>query len=303
MRADYRAALQLLLSVVPAVFRVPDFAMKGGTAINLFLRDMPRASVDIDLVFTRLDLTRDEALSAIAQNLQTVATSLKRQGIDARAVGPRTGPESKLRIEADRASVTIEVNTIFRGTVLPTETHELTRTAREQFGMQLTAPLLAPPELYGGKLVALLDRQHPRDLFDAFLLLENEGLTADIVSCFVIYLAGHNRPAHDVLDMNPKDVTDAYANDFVGMTEREVSLDDLLSARSRIATELRKKLTASQRRFLLSVTRGEPDWEASGIQHADRLPALQWKLVNIARLARTNARKHAEIVSALERVL
>ncbi len=303
MRADYRDALQLLLSVIPTVSRVPDFAMKGGTAINLFLRDLPRASVDIDLVFTRLDLARDEALSAIAQGLQTMATSVKRQGMDARALGPRTGPESKLRIEADRASVTIEVNTIFRGTVLPTEIRELTRTAREQFGMQLSARLLASPELYGGKLVALLDRQHPRDLFDAYLLLENEGLTADIVSCFVIYLAGHNRPTHELLDMKPKDVTDAYANDFMGMTEREVSLDDLLSARLRIAAELRKKLTASQRRFLLSVTRGEPEWEASGFQHADRLPALQWKLVNIAKLARTNARKHAQIVAALERVL
>ena len=100
--------------------------------------------------------------------------------------------------------------------------------------MQLTAPLLAPPELYGGKLFPLLDRQHPRDLFDALLLLENELLTADIVSCFVIYLAGHNRPSHDLLDMKPKDVTDAYADDFVGMTELDASLDDMLSVRSRM---------------------------------------------------------------------
>ena len=47
----YLDAVRLLIAVAPAVFRRPMFALKGGTAINLFLRGMPRLSVDLDLVF------------------------------------------------------------------------------------------------------------------------------------------------------------------------------------------------------------------------------------------------------------
>src|SRR5690606_36532122 len=47
----YRAQVELLIRCLPAVANAPDFALKGGTAINLFLRDMPRLSVDIDLTY------------------------------------------------------------------------------------------------------------------------------------------------------------------------------------------------------------------------------------------------------------
>lgn len=50
----YKATVALLLDVMPFVFEQKCFAMKGGTAINLFCRDMPRLSVDIDLVFIGL---------------------------------------------------------------------------------------------------------------------------------------------------------------------------------------------------------------------------------------------------------
>jgi hypothetical protein len=279
--------------------------MKGGTAINFFVRDMPRLSVDIDVTFTRLDLSRSDALRAIASGLAQIAEILKRQGVRTRLAGPTNGPESKLfaSIDGSAASVTVEVNTVIRGTVLPVETRELGRAAQEQFAMHVTAPVLAPAELYGGKLVALLDRQHPRDLFDALLLLENEGLTDDIIQCFVIYLAGASRPTHELLTPNQKDVKHIYENEFVGMTEREVSFDELLAVRGHLSEELRKRITDAQRAFLLSITRGDVDWKTSGIEHADRLPALQWKLENIRRLARTNARKHGELIEALQKVL
>ena len=47
----YVAQVRLLLSVLPDIAREPVFALKGGTAINLFYRDMPRLSVDIDLTY------------------------------------------------------------------------------------------------------------------------------------------------------------------------------------------------------------------------------------------------------------
>ena len=52
---DYVDAVRLLLRVVPDIFKNEIFAMKGGTAINLFVQDMPRLSVDIDVVYVPRD--------------------------------------------------------------------------------------------------------------------------------------------------------------------------------------------------------------------------------------------------------
>lgn len=304
MNAAYRETVRLLLTTIPTVFRTSGFAMKGGTAINLFVRDMPRLSVDIDVAFTRLDLSRAEALQTISSTLGEIARNLQRQGIRARVAGPTSSPESKLFASVEGGtSVTIEVNPVIRGTVLPVETHELSPAAQTLFAMSASAPILAPAELYGGKLVAMLDRQHPRDLFDVLLLLENEGLTDEVVQCFVIYLASASRPAHELLKPNLKDIKHVYENEFVGMTERQASLDELLSARERVPPELLARMTDAQRTFLLSLTRGQVDWHASGIAHAEQLPALQWKLGNILKLATGNTRKHTELVRALERTL
>lgn len=51
----YRAQMDLLLQVLPLVAKEESFALKGGTAINLFVRDMPRLSVDIDLTWLPFD--------------------------------------------------------------------------------------------------------------------------------------------------------------------------------------------------------------------------------------------------------
>lgn len=303
MNEQYRETVRLLLTVVPTVFRVPNFAMKGGTAINFFVRDMPRLSVDIDVTFARLDVSREVALAQIADGLTTIAAALKRQGLGAQLAGPTSAPESKLFVIGSRARITVEVNTILRGTVLPVETRELLPVAQQQFALQVSAPILAPAELYGGKLVALLDRQHPRDLFDGLLLLEEGGITPAIVQCFVIYLASHNRPTHELLHPNVKDIARVFEHDFLGMTQRDVSVAELVSARDQIVKELLAKLTSHQRHFLMSLMRGDPDWSASGVLHAERLPALQWKLDNLRKLSRANSRKHTALVLDLEKVL
>lgn len=69
MNDAYVRTVQLLLDVAPAVFETTVFAMKGGTALNLFVQDMPRLSVDIDVVFVPYDLPREDALQAISAEL------------------------------------------------------------------------------------------------------------------------------------------------------------------------------------------------------------------------------------------
>ena len=175
MNAAYRETVALLLDAMPATFESPHFAMKGGTALNLFLHDMPRLSVDIDVAYTNRELPRADALQDISQSLRTVAKKLTSAGMRAQQAGATTDPESKLLVTRGRNVVKIEVNTVLRGTVLAVESRELAPSAQKEFKKYVEVPTLAMSELYGGKLVAALDRQHPRDLFDATLPTSRQG--------------------------------------------------------------------------------------------------------------------------------
>ncbi|OGB16718.1 MAG: hypothetical protein A2W72_14940 [Burkholderiales bacterium RIFCSPLOWO2_12_67_14] len=243
MDKGYADTVRLLLAVAPEVFANDLFAMKGGTAINLFVQDMPRLSVDIDVVYRPWQGSREEALSAITGELAAIAQRVAPLGVQARLVRGKEPGESKLIVESETSQVKIEVNTVFRGTVLPVEQQPLCSRTRDLFGVEFEAPLLARDELYAGKLVAALDRQHPRDLFDVWRLFESGGLSEGMVECFVLYLAGHNRPPHEVLFGNDKDIAAEYERAFVGMTDVDCSL--------------------------------------MRCEHASQLPALRWKLANL----------------------
>ncbi|WP_080408376.1 nucleotidyl transferase AbiEii/AbiGii toxin family protein [Burkholderia ubonensis] len=292
--------VRLLLRIAPDVFANDLFAMKGGTAINLFVQNMPRLSVDIDVVYVPRQTLRDEALAAIQRELAAIEQRLAPQGLRTRLVGSKDLSDTKLIVENETNQVKIEVNTVFRGSVLPIERRALCARTTEQFATELELPVLAPDELYGGKLVAALDRQHPRDLFDVWQLYQSGGLTEGMIECFVVYLAGHNRPIHEVLFGRDKNITRDYDGGFVGMTEVPCSLDTLLETRQRLRQELPAHLTPAQRQFLLGLARGEPDWSFLAVPHVADLPALRWKLANLDTFRQRRPAVFAQHVEELE---
>lgn len=297
--ADYLRTVRLLLAVAPAIFRHGPLALKGGTALNLFLRDMPRLSVDLDVVLTDHRLTRDEAFAVIAASLDAAKPELAALGCTAEGGTTPQRDEVKLYIQRDRTRLKVEVNHVFRGTVLPVRRRALVAKAQAMFQTGVTLPLLHPDELYGSKLVAALDRQHPRDLFDVRGLYASSSLTPGIVECFVCYLAGHNRPVHEVLSGRTLNMAAAFTNEFTGMANEPVSLDELHAVRQRLFTELPARLTGNHRAFLLRLVRGEPDWPLMTCPHLAALPALRWKLENLHKLRKTNAAKFLAQVDAL----
>lgn len=290
----YVEIVRLLLESAPAIFETPHFAMKGGTAINLFIEDMPRLSVDIDVVYTDHQATRDQALKSISSGLDAVRKRLAKAGLESEVSATKDGDEIKLFIRRGRNQVKVEVNHVFRGTVLPVATRRLGNEARKLFTTELSVPVLATPELYGSKLVAAMDRQHPRDLFDVHGLFENSGLTADVVECFVCYLAGHNRPVHEVLFSRDQDMTPAFANEFAGMTRNPITVAELEAVRRKLKRELPAALTANHQQFLLGLVAGEPEWTLMKCLHLSQLPAIRWKLQNLAKLKKTNPRKFTQ---------
>ncbi len=240
--------------MAPLVFVDDTFALKGGTAINLFVRDMPRLSVDLDLVFPDHTLPRDEALVHINEAVRRAAERLNKVGFQTHAPAAAEG-ETKLLVRRGSVQVKIEVNFVMRGTVRPVRQASLTSTARDVLMADLEIPVVSLEDMYGGKLVAALDRQHPRDLFDVMQLFEHEGITPGIRRAFVVYLACSNRPLHEVLFPPLRDIRHDYKFNFLGMTTEPVPLDALLAARERLVREIPLGLDEEERRFLLSLVR------------------------------------------------
>ncbi len=303
MDKAYADTVRLLLNIAPDVFANDIFAMKGGTAINLFVQDMPRLSVDIDVVYTPWQTPREQALKAISDELDAIATRLSRLGLSTHQVHTKAQSDTKLLINNADTQVKVEVNVVFRGTVLPVERRLLSPTTANLFSAELELPVLAAAELYGSKLVAAMDRQHPRDLFDVLKMFKSGGLSDEVVECFVTYLAGHNRPIHEVLFGNDKDIAHEYHQHFVGMTTEPVSLYALLEMRSRMRKELVKRFTERQKQFLIGLTRAQPDWTLLQCPHASELPALRWKLDNLLAFKQRRPLDFEKQASTLEALL
>lgn len=278
---------KLMLRILPHVAKEECFALKGGTAINFFVRDVPRLSIDIDLAYLPLE-ERTKSLEKIGQALNRIAKEIS----SIYKVTPQKTTESseptktitftsKLLITSKEGIVKIEPNTVFRGSVFPAERRSLVKTAEDKFELSTAVKTLSVADLYGSKLCASLDRQHPRDLFDVMMLLQNEGINEKIRKAFVVYLAGHNRPTHELLDPNLQGIAQEYESDFRGMAETDVSCEDLIQCQKDLPSMIRKPLSKKEKAFLISLNEGQPKWSLLDVNEVEKLPALQWKLHNI----------------------
>jgi len=296
----YDTQVRLLLRCLPEISRHPCFALKGGTAINLFVRDLPRVSVDIDLTYLPLK-PRREALQEIHSTLRTLKADIEEHVPSSRVREVQNQDYVvKLLVSTNDAVVKIEPNLILRGSVHEPEDRDLCLTAQERSEVFISVQTLSTADLYGGKLCAALDRQHPRDLFDVKLLLDDTGITPEIRRAFVVYLAGHSRPMNELLAPRLQDIGRLYVDQFVGMTRNEVSLDDLLQVQRDLANTLVRALDDAEREFLVSIKRGEPEWDRLGIEHLAQLPAIQWKLINVRKM---DPVKHKAALTQLIKVL
>jgi predicted nucleotidyltransferase component of viral defense system len=297
----YFRQVELLVRVLPFVARETCFALKGGTAINLFLRDLPRLSVDIDLAF--LPLTDyptarrqiSEALNRIREQLTTGSPAY--QVVTGSNDG--SGAIDTLNVSSGANQVKIEVNPVLRGSFEPPQTIRIRPAAEDAFGFaEVTA--LSFNDIYAGKLMAAIDRQHPRDLFDAKLLIENEGFTDDLFRTLLVYLIGHKGSLADSLDPRRKDIKALYEQQFRGMTAQPVSLDELLEVREKLINKVRSRIGEREKHFLLSLKKCDPDWKSIDLQHAQDLPAVKWKLFNLRNMSKKD---HEKAVARLQRTL
>lgn len=300
MRSEYEKQVKLLLKVLPSLNRVNYFALKGGTAINFFVQEFPRLSVDIDVAYININ-SRDEALKDIQEGIEIISTDINKRMPEANLTKQKSGGTvSKLIIWLDGAQIKLEVNTVLRGSIVKPEEMDLSSTLQEHFETFVAVKTLSKSDLYGGKICAALDRQHPRDLFDMKVLLDSEGITNEIRKAFLGYLVSHSRPINEVLNPNPLDLKYVYEKEFKGMEENPTNLEDLIEVQHELPRIIGKGLTESEKGFLLSFKSGKPDWNLIDIEHLQKLPGVNWKLMNIKKM---DKQKHKEAYDKLDKYL
>lgn len=300
----YKTQVDLLLQVLPYVAKEKVFALKGGTAINLFVRDMPRLSVDIDLTYLPID-SRDDALKNIEEGLNRIKVDLEKNvpEVKIHPVPLNGGTDVKLNVQGRNAQIKIEVNTITRGNVFPTKLMQVVDSVQEEYDKFAAIHVVSLAELYGGKVCAAIDRQHPRDLFDIKLLMENEGITDEIWDGIKIGLISHYKPINELLSPILKDQRSAFDNQFAGMTEVVFTYEDYEQTRAKLLETIQKRLSSDDKEFLFSFEMGEPDWSLFPQDVLKDLPAIKWKLINIRKLKKANPKKHEQMISDLKKIL
>ena len=296
----YKNQADLLLQVIPHIATEKTLALKGGTGINLFLRDMPRLSVDIDLTYLPFD-NRETALTNISDSLGRIRERITRS-VPGTTVNNYIieGNDVKLFVQSKNAQIKIEVNTTTRGHLHPVRLIQVNDRVQERFKKFAAIQVVSNAKLYGGKICAALDRQHPRDLFDVFLLFKDSGYNEDIKNGFIQALVSHMRTIQEILHPHLLDQRSAFEKQFQGMSVIPVGYEDFEATREKLIETVNSSLSDPDRSFLLSFKKGYPNWDLYSVAGLEDMPAVQWKLLNIRKLKKDNPQKHTALVDKLE---
>lgn len=299
IRQEYLNQVSLLVKILPYIAKEDCFALKGGTAINLFYSNLPRLSVDIDLTYIHFD-SRDIAYTKINDALERINNNLQSLGYKSFVRGDK---EKKILCQDNNfATVKIEPNYTLRGCIKEPQNVSICDSAEELFGY-IDFPILSKMETYGGKICAALDRQHPRDLFDIYQLVQNNGITDEIIKGFVVMLLSANRPLSEIIEPNILDRESIYLSEFQGMTDIEFSYEQHVETLKYLINLVQEKLKSNYKNLLLDFVSLNADFESFNIPNIEKLPAIKWKIQNLEKLHEINPDKFRLEYDNLKKIL
>lgn len=285
-RRIYAQKVELLLRLIPIIMDEGVFAVHGGSAINLFLKNLPRYSVDIDLTYIPL-ADRATSIADINLHLKSICEKAKR-AFKGMHIVPKLDT-CKLLCEYQGRQVKVEVNQTKRGIVGgDVLTLPLSDKAQNEFSLYCEAKIVPLTLLYGGKIAAALSRQHPRDLFDVkYMDLPLSDCREGLIFC----LLGSDRPIHESLVPSLIDQREAMANQFDGMTDVAFTYEEFEATRTQLVENVKALMTQVDREFLVSFESGQPQWDGYEFEYFKNYPSVQWKFLNLQKLAKQNPQK------------
>ena len=294
---NYHKQVALLIKVIPEIALESRFALHGGNAINLFDTDMPRLSVDMDLTYIPIE-DRETSFTNISVALTNIKSSIEK-----RLQGSRVEHKvelHKLLVSYNDAMIKIEVSQIVRGVLGAVTEKILCKKAQKKFDTFCSINVVPKGQLYGGKVCAAMDRQHPRDIFDVKQLLQREGFTQEIKEGFLFRLLSSDRSIQDVLFPNLQDQRLAMTNQFAGMSEEQFTYEEYEFVRETMVKTVQASITAADKLFILGFKDVIPDWS---IYNFETYPSIKWKLQNLEKIMTTKPAKHKELYDSLKKKL
>ena len=298
MNKTYRQQVELLLKIIPTLSGIEDFAIHGGTAINLYVLDLPRYSVDIDVTYTPIK-PREESFAEIHKNLSIIKEKVK-------SIIPNvvvTEKPNKIYCTQKGIMVKVEVSGTKRGLVEPTLVKPLCNAAQDEFETVNKVKIVSLSQLYGGKIMAALDRQHPRDLFDVKLMFDFVTDFEQVKKGFLYCLLSGDRPIIESLSPNKIDQRETMIKQFAGMTKVPFSYSDYEETREKLFDFINFNLTQQDKELLLAFEAGNNLVQFTEYQEYLKFPSVEWKLQNINKLKENNPNKLKENIKKLEKIL
>lgn len=271
------------------------FALKGGTALNLFVFDVPRLSVDIDLNYIG-PAERDQMLVERPKVEQAVTAVCQRQGFSLRKVpADHAGGKWQLRYQSalgTGGNLEVDLNFMFRVPLWPSVVMD-SKVIGNWSAMNV--PLVDEHELAAGKIAALLARQASRDLFDVHRLLTRGGFDPKrLRMAFVVY-GGMNRKDWRTVGLDDAPLSEDEVRDRLVPVLRATEAGAWLASATRHVEDCRKllgivlPLEPHEREFLDKVIDHgeiEPSLLTDDPELAGRIkvhPGLLWKAANVKR--------------------
>lgn len=299
--SNFKQQVSFLLDILPIALNDNRLALKGGTAINLFVNNMPRLSVDIDLTYLPIE-DRVTTLANISLIFNSMVKDLNRQNMKTSLKQTSDGVAKQIIVMRDRIVVKIEINLVIRGSCFEPVNYQLCGVAQNEFKKFIEVKSLPIEDLYGGKFCASLDRGHPRDLYDLMVFFKKFKINKKIKDAFIFYLLSSNRPMAELLDPGElKDFNYLFNNEFKGMVNETITIKNLLETRDMLVKQLNASFTDQDKEFLISFKKGNPKWELNNdAPHLQNMPSVKWKLHNIQNMTEI---RRIEAVNKLRKVL
>ncbi len=299
---EYLKQAKLLMRMIPELFKHEIFALKGGTALNFFYRDLPRLSVDIDLTYLKIN-NRESAFLEIGAELEYFQKQISKiPGLKVQFSQSKGNPIGKLIVLSEETRIKIEPSPIIRGNILPVIRKGLSRKAQDTFELNVEATCLDEREIISSKMVAALDRQHPRDLFDVMSIVSEDGISMEMISLFLIFALQSPRPLNEIISPHRKELGQIYNDHFRGMTFESIDLEILIKTRASLISMIKRAITQAHIDFLISYYELKPNWDLLTDKRIESLPGIKWKLVNLTKISPAKRRKEIDsILNYLDR--
>lgn len=294
----YQEKVKLLLEVLPTITEPKQLGLQGGTLLNLFCLNMPRYSIDIDLIWLPSDSLQNlkskgrKVFENIFQELTQKNYKIVRErdnlNFEVKKVLKIPSKHRPSGFYDTNVKIDVQLSYYKRQFLEPENSLRLAPNVRKKFGFDFAVKGISRDEIFANKLFVACSRQAPKDIFDAYQIkkeLDLKNITPNLRKSLIYNFVSYDRGEPTmVYGLNPtiKNVKEARFNkEFLGINLEPFSYQDYLIQQKQNMLDIRALLTDLDKEFIYSIQRLEPRWD---IYDFEDLAPVQLRLKHLLDL-------------------